>query len=91
VFRHTVVGSGHFHDIKEPAVSAENKLLIQARLGTAAHRPLTVPDYHPEWNALLSEVNRDVGLAAGLRTAETALMLGGWFGFGFLLGLLFLR
>ena len=63
---------------------------IQARPGIAAHRPLTVPDYHPEWNALLSEVNRDVGLAAGLRAAEIAVILTGWFLFGFLLGMLFL-
>lgn len=64
---------------------------IQARQGIAAHRPLTAPDYHSEWNALLSKVNRGVGLAAGLRAAEIAVMLVGWFGFGFLLGIIFLR
>ena len=63
---------------------------IQARPGVAAHRPLTTLDHHSEWKALLAKVNRGAGLAAGLRAAEIALMLAGWFLFGFLLGMLFL-
>jgi hypothetical protein len=63
---------------------------IQARPVIAAHGPLTAPDYSPEWNAYLSKVNRGFDLAAGQRTAEIALMLAGWFLFGFLLGMLLL-
>ena len=63
---------------------------VQGRQGMAARRPLTAPDYHPEWNALLSKGDRDVGIAPELRAADITVMLAGWFGFGFLLGLLFL-
>jgi hypothetical protein len=53
----------------------------------AARRPLTAPDYHP---ALLSKGNREIGNASQPRAADITVMLAGWFGFGFLLGLLFL-
>ena len=63
---------------------------IQARPGIAAHRPPTTSDYDPEWKALLAKVKQGSGLAARLRAAEIAVMLAGWFLFGFLLGMLFL-
>jgi len=63
---------------------------VQAPQATAARRAFTAPVYHPERNALRSEGNRGVGIAPERGGAEIALMLAGWFGFGFLLGLLFL-
>jgi len=57
---------------------------------TAARRPLTAPVYHLELNVLRPKGNRGVGIAREWRAAEIAVMLAGWFGFGFLLGLLFL-
>ena len=64
---------------------------IQARQDIAARRPLTAPDFHLEWNALLPKPDRGVSIALWLRAAEIAVMLAGWFGLGFLLGMLFLQ
>ena len=61
--------------------------VVQGRKGMAARRPLTAPGYHP---ALLSKGNRGVGNAPEPRAADITVMLAGWFGFGFLLGLPFL-
>jgi hypothetical protein len=63
---------------------------VQAPQTAEARRPLTAPGYHPEWNAFRSKGNRGVGIPRELGGTQIAVMLAGWFGFGFLLGLLFL-